>query len=153
MANVRVKNRFRYGNLIGGILSEFFGHMIGANNDNDINDRLTHWWYEFCVVSLVSVISKYSSQAVVFQKKIYNLDIIRFNLRSNWFKILILHSNILTNLIWKSPLYDNKNLLPQIISSIISTTSAKPQHKKINTIENTTWCNYRNMITHITNLV
>ena len=55
MANVRVKNRFRYGNLIGGILSEFFGHMIGANNDNDINDRLTHWWHVFWVTWYVCV--------------------------------------------------------------------------------------------------
>ena len=32
-----------FGNVLGGFLSGIFGHMIGANEDNDINDRLTYW--------------------------------------------------------------------------------------------------------------
>lgn len=43
LADVRERNRFMFGNMFGGILSDFFGHMIGANQENAVNDRLTYW--------------------------------------------------------------------------------------------------------------
>ena len=43
LADVRERNRFMFGNMVGGILSDFFGHMIGANQENAVNDRLTYW--------------------------------------------------------------------------------------------------------------
>jgi hypothetical protein len=43
LAGVKARNRFMFGNMLGGFLSGIFAHMSGANEDNDINEGLTNW--------------------------------------------------------------------------------------------------------------
>ena len=54
-----------FGKVVGGILSGFFGQMIGANAENDINDDLTYWWYK--TFNYVMLMQQRGGLVTVFQ--------------------------------------------------------------------------------------